>query len=458
MSSLSVISGVAIFGDPDFVYGMAKFIMETGGEPCHCLATAGTKAWADQMRALFDSSPFGANCQVWAGKDLWHLRSIIATEPVDFLIGSSYGKYLEKDCKTPLIRLTFPIFDRHHHHRFDRPVRLGGFGDGVNVLCGPNECGKSTVLEAIRSLLFERHTSRADVVRRMQPRAGAASPRLAMEFELPGGRWRVEKRFLHREPLALLTAPDGARYESDAAEERLQELLGFAAPGKQGSRPEHVGLWGALLVAQRASLDQADLGSDLARATVAGCLEAEVGALAAGGERGHAALRAVQARLSASLDGRGSPRGRHKEVIAALAELGATDVVIAGRRPESTAGAVELAGRLNLPIRAIGWDVHAVGDAADAADLVVSTVPAGAPDAFADRLKAVPALFDVVYYPWPTRLAAAGVPGRVTLTGLDMLLHQAFRQFELITGVPAPVQAMRQGLLAGSKTDLPLPV
>jgi shikimate dehydrogenase len=55
-------------------------------------------------------------------------------------------------------------------------------------------------------------------------------------------------------------------------------------------------------------------------------------------------------------------------------------------------------------------------------------------------------------------LAAAGVAGRVTLTGLDMLLHQAFRQFELITGVPAPVQAMRLGLLAGSGTDLPLPV
>ena len=203
---------------------------------------------------------------------------------------------------------------------FDHPVRLGGFGDGVNVLCGPNEFGKSTLLEAIRGLLFERHTSRADVVKRMQPRMGAASPRLAMEFELRGGRWRIEKRFWHREPLALLTAPDGARYEGDAAEERLQELLGFAAPGKQGSRSGHLGLWGALLVAQRASLDQADMTSDLARATVAGCLETEVGALAAGGERGQAALRAVQARLSVHLDGRGKPKGRHKEVTAALAE------------------------------------------------------------------------------------------------------------------------------------------
>ena len=98
------------------------------------------------------------------------------------------------------------------------------------------------------------------------------------------------------------------------------------------------------------------------------------------------------------------------------------------------------------------------GEAADQADLVVSTVPEGAADSLAERLAAVPTLFDVIYHPWPTPLAASGVPGRVTVTGLDMLLHQAFRQFELITGVPAPVEAMRLGLLEGSKTDLPLPV
>lgn len=150
--------------------------------------------------------------------------------------------------------------------------------------------------------------------------------------------------------------------------------------------------------------------------------------------------------------------GTAASAIAALAELGTTDVVIAGRRPQSTAGAVQLAGMLGVPIRAIGWDLGPIGAAADAADLVVSTVPAGAADALAERLRAVPTLFDVIYHPWPTRLAASGVPGRVTVTGLDMLLHQAFRQFELMTGVPAPVQAMRLGLLEGAKTDLPLPV
>ena len=120
----------AIFGDPDFVYAMARFVLETGGEPRHCLATNGNKEWEAQMQALFDSSPFGVGSKAWGGKDLWHLRSLLATEPVDLLVGNSYGKYLERDVGVPLVRLTFPIFDRHHHHRF--PV--WGYQGGLRVL------------------------------------------------------------------------------------------------------------------------------------------------------------------------------------------------------------------------------------------------------------------------------------------------------------------------------------
>ncbi|MFL9824716.1 nitrogenase molybdenum-iron protein subunit beta [Rhodoplanes sp. SY1] len=120
----------AIFGDPDFVYAMARFVMEMGGEPTHCLATNGGKAWEEEMNTLLASSPFGKDAKVWAGKDLWALRSLMLTEPVDFVIGSSYGKYLERDTGAPLIRLTFPIFDRHHHHRFP----LMGYQGGLQLL------------------------------------------------------------------------------------------------------------------------------------------------------------------------------------------------------------------------------------------------------------------------------------------------------------------------------------
>ncbi len=44
----------AIYGDPDFVTAMARFVMETGGEPIHCLATNGTKAWEEELGPILD--------------------------------------------------------------------------------------------------------------------------------------------------------------------------------------------------------------------------------------------------------------------------------------------------------------------------------------------------------------------------------------------------------------------
>jgi shikimate dehydrogenase len=56
---------------------------------------------------------------------------------------------------------------------------------------------------------------------------------------------------------------------------------------------------------------------------------------------------------------------------------------------------------------------------------------------------------DVVYHPWPTRLAAAAsAAGSVVVSGFELLLQQAARQVELMTGRPAPVAAMRAAGLA----------
>jgi nitrogenase molybdenum-iron protein beta chain len=120
----------ALYGDPDLTLGLAGFLLELGAEPIHILSTNGEKVWQEKAEALLASSPFGKNCHVYARKDLWHMRSLLFTEPVDFLIGNTYGKFLERDTKTPLIRIGFPIFDRHHHHRY--PV--WGYQGGLNVL------------------------------------------------------------------------------------------------------------------------------------------------------------------------------------------------------------------------------------------------------------------------------------------------------------------------------------
>ena len=55
----------------------------------------------------------------------------------------------------------------------------------------------------------------------------------------------------------------------------------------------------------------------------------------------------------------------------------------------------------------------------------------------------------MVYHPWPTRLAvAAERSGAPVAGGFALLLHQAARQFELMTGKPAPLEAMRAAGLA----------
>lgn len=93
-----------------------------------------------------------------------------------------------------------------------------------------------------------------------------------------------------------------------------------------------------------------------------------------------------------------------------------------------------------------------IGDWADAAaalaaPLVVATTPAGATDALAGSVPTAPGiLFDVLYEPWPTALAAAwSARGGAVVGGLDLLVHQALLQVEQMTGrVPAPLAAMRQ--------------
>ncbi len=69
----------ALYGDADFVMGMAKFLLEMGAEPTHVLGNHGNKRWVKAMEKLLASSPFGDNGKVYAGNDLWHLRSACAS-------------------------------------------------------------------------------------------------------------------------------------------------------------------------------------------------------------------------------------------------------------------------------------------------------------------------------------------------------------------------------------------
>lgn len=163
-----------------------------------------------------------------------------------------------------------------------------------------------------------------------------------------------------------------------------------------------------------------------------------------------AALReaGVTAPGSAVLLGAG---GTAQAALAALATLGVREPVVLVRDPGRAGPLRDTAARLGL---AVDLRAGLPGPIPDA-DLVVSTLPAGAADGLTPPGTAV---LDVIYAPWPTRFAAAAAGrGATVVGGLAMLLHQAAAQVELMTGRAAPVEAMRAALAAAVRAGTEKP-
>jgi len=97
--------------------------------------------------------------------------------------------------------------------------------------------------------------------------------------------------------------------------------------------------------------------------------------------------------------------------------------------------------------------------AAGEAEIIVNCTSVGMrPNVNDSPLRAVPAsakvVFDTIYNPVETRLLRqAGAAGRRAVSGLEMFLRQAVRQFEIWTARTAPIDAMRKVL---SRPDEPL--
>ncbi|MQW74933.1 shikimate dehydrogenase [Nocardioides sp. dk4132] len=126
----------------------------------------------------------------------------------------------------------------------------------------------------------------------------------------------------------------------------------------------------------------------------------------------------------------------------ALCELGATRVTLLARSPERAAETVAAIRRHPADPEVV---VGSLADGVASGEVLVSTVPADAqtPELLA-RCTAPDAVFEALYEPWPTPLAAAALEsGRALVGGLDLLVHQAVLQFEMFTGRPAPLAQMR---------------
>ena len=134
-----------------------------------------------------------------------------------------------------------------------------------------------------------------------------------------------------------------------------------------------------------------------------------------------------------------------RSAIAALSGLNVASVVVLARNQIKAASCIDLGNTLGITIDT----TEQISDSLFATDLVINTTPSGVADQYVESLSlAKGVLLDVVYSPWPTELAKKWTTKNLTvIPGYEMLLHQAVRQVELMTGQLPDVENMRSHLL-----------
>jgi DNA repair exonuclease SbcCD ATPase subunit len=131
-----------------------------------------------------------------------------------------------------------------HFRCFRNPVELSGLGTGVHVIHAPNETGKSSLILAVARALFDRYSTKDREIQQLRPWQTTLSPRITLEFETAGKRYRLEKAFLD-DASSILEEWTGTRFERLADSQQADELVrGFLTSSVPGSGATKVGHWG----------------------------------------------------------------------------------------------------------------------------------------------------------------------------------------------------------------------
>lgn len=117
---------VALFGDPDHLIPLAQFLTDIGMKPVYTVSGTPGKIFAPSMERSLNGRVPEAKYMNGERADMFQLHQWIKEEPVDLLIGNTYGKYIARDENIPFVRYGFPILDRIGHSYFPSVGYLGG--------------------------------------------------------------------------------------------------------------------------------------------------------------------------------------------------------------------------------------------------------------------------------------------------------------------------------------------
>jgi len=117
---------VALWGDPDQLVSLAQFLTDLDMRPVYIVTGTSGKQFERRMEAALAGRVPESQYRQGAGADMFLLHQWIKQEPVDLLIGNTYGKYIARDENIPFVRHGFPILDRVGHSYFPTVGYRGG--------------------------------------------------------------------------------------------------------------------------------------------------------------------------------------------------------------------------------------------------------------------------------------------------------------------------------------------
>ena len=101
------------------------------------------------------------------------------------------------------------------------------FSPQLTLISGPNESGKSTLVEALHRALFLKASASGAPVEALQSRIHIGPPKILIAFEAKGEHWELSKRFSGTTGnVTLKSISSGLNFSGPSAEDELAKLLG----------------------------------------------------------------------------------------------------------------------------------------------------------------------------------------------------------------------------------------
>jgi DNA repair exonuclease SbcCD ATPase subunit len=117
------------------------------------------------------------------------------------------------------------------------------FDRHLTLIGGPNESGKSTLVEAAHRALFLKSRTSGEYQKSMLSLHTADAPEVELQFAKDAQTYTVLKKFAGTRGTTLLTSSTGLNLRNDEAEEKLAQLVGLQAARYTPENWSHLWVW-----------------------------------------------------------------------------------------------------------------------------------------------------------------------------------------------------------------------